>query len=516
MYTCVRNSKSYYTASAENYLLKNGVLQKVWDILEFLNQNTEGGLRHARMKKNDPMWKRASVLTTKGEESGWMAEIFGQIVDNPRKLRGARVEYLFMEEAGSYPDLITVWNQSEPLVKLLGKRIGVRCAWGTGGDSSGAALFGLESLFLNPQAFDVLPYLNTYNKENAPVLTGFFVPSFTCLPAFMDHRGVTDENKARAYYEEIRKTKLDNPQNYLLHCSEYCFYPQEALSRKGENQFDQVKLSEQLTKIQNLTNKDDLPIRGNLSYNYKDGTDEVVGVRFTRDPNGPIIVSEMPMTDDLGNPISNLYVAGIDSIDHAEDDSVVGDKGSKFCITVKKRTFGNSGNKYVCMYLERPKSVKTAYENALKILMWYNCKANLEDTKIGFRQWLTGQKLHYKYLMKRPASATSSNKRTDNLWGTPGSERMIKHGLELVSTFIDEFYYNINIEEILIQMQNFSYTMKGRYDVILAICYTEIADEDMVGILAKKEDTLTEWELGGGDVGFYYNEQGTKQYGIIP
>ena len=30
-----------YIASAENYLLKNGVLQKVWDCLETLNQETE-------------------------------------------------------------------------------------------------------------------------------------------------------------------------------------------------------------------------------------------------------------------------------------------------------------------------------------------------------------------------------------------------------------------------------------------------------------------------------------------
>lgn len=467
------------------------------------------------MKKNEPMWKRASSLTTKGEESGWMAEIFGQIVDNPRKLRGARVEYLFMEEAGSYPDLITVWNQSEPLIKLLGKRIGIRCAWGTGGDSSGPALFGLENIFLNPQSYEVLPYLNSYNKENSPVLTGFFVPSYTCVPEFMDERGVTDEIKSKEYYDGIRKTKSANPQNFLQYCSEYCYYPQEALSRKGENQFDQIKISEQLTKIQNLTNKEDLPIRGYLSYNYKENTDEVIGVRFTKDPNGPIIVSEMPVLDDSNQPIKNLYVAGIDSIDHAEDDSVVGDKGSKFCITVKKRMFGNSGNKYVCMYMERPKSVKTAYENALKILMWYGCKANLEDTKIGFRQWLTTQKLQYKYLMQRPASATSSNKRTNTLWGTPGSEKMIKHGLELVTTYIEDECHTIDIEEILIQMQNFSYTMKGKYDAILAICYTEIADEDMAGIVARKENEATEWEEFGKDIGYYIDDRGYRQFGII-
>ena len=87
-----------YIASAENYLLKNGVLQKVWDCLETLNQETEGGLRHLTQKKKEPMWRRASVLDKQGQESGWMSELFGQVVDNPRKLRGVRLEYLLFEE----------------------------------------------------------------------------------------------------------------------------------------------------------------------------------------------------------------------------------------------------------------------------------------------------------------------------------------------------------------------------------------------------------------------------------
>ena len=94
----MQNSKTMYVASAENYLLKNGVLQKVWDCLETLNQETEGGLRHLTQKKKEPMWRRASVLDKQGQESGWMSELFGQVVDNPRKLRGVRLEYLLFEE----------------------------------------------------------------------------------------------------------------------------------------------------------------------------------------------------------------------------------------------------------------------------------------------------------------------------------------------------------------------------------------------------------------------------------
>lgn len=183
---------------------------------------------------------------------------------------------------------------------------------------------------------------------------------------------------------------------------------------------------------------------GRLSWNYKDNTDEIIGVRFTKDSTGNIMVTEPPLTDDLGKPMPNLYVAGVDSIDHAEGDSVVGKDGSKFSITVKKRIFGNTGNQYVCLYIERPKDIRTAYENAAKILWWYGCKANLEDTKIGFRMWLQERKLLYKMLMKRPQAAlSSSNRNRSNLWGTPGSEKMIRHGLELITQYVDDDCHSI-------------------------------------------------------------------------
>ena len=91
--------------------------------------------------------------------------------------------------------------------------------------------------------------------------------------------------------------------------------------------------------------------RGYLSWNYKDGnSDEIIGVRFTQKSDGPIYVLEEPQTDEIGKPLDNLYVAGIDSIDHAEGDSVVGKDGSKFAITVKKEYTEIKGiNTYVCM-----------------------------------------------------------------------------------------------------------------------------------------------------------------------
>jgi len=45
--------------------------------------------------------------------------------------------------------------------------------------------------------------------------------------------------------------------------------------------------------------------------------------------------------------------------------------------------------------------------------------------------------------MKRPLAALSSNRRSSNLWGTPGSEKMIRHGLELVTQYVDDDCHQI-------------------------------------------------------------------------
>jgi hypothetical protein len=39
--------------------------------------------------------------------------------------------------------------------------------------------------------------------------------------------------------------------------------------------------------------------------------------------------------------------------------------------------------KIVALYKDRPRDVRTAYNNAIKLLMWYNCKAVVEATRVS-------------------------------------------------------------------------------------------------------------------------------------
>lgn len=528
-YTTTKNYSAVYIAFSDGLL--EPTLSKVWDQLEWLNQETEGAFKRIRQKIDTNMRKRASTVNSEKMESGHMAELQGIVVDNSRKLRGRRIDRLVFEESGSNPILTETYNKGQALVELVGKKIGTRIVFGTGGDT-GPALAGLEKMFLNPETFNGLPYRHNYTTDGQYILTGFFLPAFSCVVDYldeetntrvpcMDHRGVTDQTRAKAYYERKRVELRPFPQELMDYCAEYCFFPEEALSKQGQNDFNQARLAQQYTDIKVLKIVPE-PERGRFFWEYESGnSDTIVGVKWVPDTYatktpGEVFITEHPMTEetDFGlMPIKNLYCAGTDSIDHGQEDSVVGDKGSKFAITVKKRRFGTSGDRYVCKYIERPQDVRIAYTTAAQILWYYGCKTNLEDTKISFRTWLREKKLDKRFLMQRPNFALAEGKRNDNLWGTPGSEKMIRHGLALVKDHIEDFCQNIWFIDMVIQLQKFSYEAKGLFDIVMAMVYTEIADEDMYDLKIQKPDLINKtWR----NVGWFINDKGYKEFGEIP
>jgi hypothetical protein len=500
-----------YLASYEPFLTGKGIIQKCWTQLDWLNQNSEDGMRRVRQAVNQSLHKRASKLNKENEEFGHMAQISGQVVDKPDKLRGDRTERLIFEESGSNPYLLDTYAVSEALV-----------IFGTGGDTEESAtnkngrtksgIFGLEKIFLNPRSFTVLPYRHRYNMINEYTDTAYFLPSWRTVTGAMDHRGVANEEKAKAYYMKKRKNLESQPESYLRHCAEYCFTYEEALSRKGSNRFDQVKLADQRVAIE-IHKSTPRTRKGHLSWQYESpNSSRIVGVKFTEHAQGTVELVEEPATFD-GLPIADLYVAGIDSIDAGVSESIVGKEGSKFCIVVKKRTYGMAGNQYVCKYLDRPNDVREAYEKAAMILWWYNCKANIEDTKVALKVYFR-EKGWMKFLMRRPKYATegqSNNLNAANLYGTQASEKMIDYGLDLVRDYINDYYENMYFLDMVQQCQEYSYENKGKFDVVAAMQMCEIGDQDMMGITPRKQEENT-WE----DVGYWKDKNGQMHHGVIP
>ena len=117
-FTFLQNSKSFYFASKEDYLIGDGILPKVWSTLNFLRRYTEfGKLR----QKSDSKWeKRASYLDSKGIERGMMSQVMGIVLDDPNKVRGNRGVKLTFEEAGSFKHLTKAISMARPLVEQGG------------------------------------------------------------------------------------------------------------------------------------------------------------------------------------------------------------------------------------------------------------------------------------------------------------------------------------------------------------------------------------------------------------
>lgn len=506
-----RNYRTVYVASSETYV--DGVLDKCWRQLNWLNNNTNGGMKRARQKIDNIKHKRASRVDKEGNEYGRFAEIEGIVADNPRKVRGDRCHRLMYEESGSNSWLRTEWTQGEALVTVAGARKGIRCGWGTGGDSDAKALQGLSEMFNDPEAYNVLPYKNNYSEDGSTQLTGFFLPAYSMMlkSGYVDNRGVTLLDKAKEYYISMRKKK--SGQNLLEYCAEYCFTPNEALLKQGDGIFDPIAIADRLTqlRIQKIGAK---PEHVDIYWDSPNADNNPRNkVKLIPNQHSKLVIYEHPLKDEDGNPYKNLYVAGIDSIDQGSGDSSTTNDVSDFCIVIKKRIHGTSGSNYVAMYKDRPKDITTAYEIAMRLLIYYNCKAMLEHTKISILMYFKSKKKENLFMTRPKSTMPDITRGNSSMLGYPATETYLRHGLELISRFVDEFVYNVNIDEMLEQLLKYSWENKRKFDIVAAMIAAELADEDLMGFVPKSQsDVKIQWK----DFGYYTDSYGRRQYGVIP
>lgn len=506
-YTTNRGYHAMITCAAEAKLipLKN----KCWKQLDWLNINTQGGMRHVRLVVNNNDTKRASIKTPDGVEYGWGSEITSVVADTSDKIRGDRIDRLIYEEAGSNKVLTSSWIKGDALVALGGKHFGSRIALGTGGDDM--SLQGLTNMFGNPEAYNILPFKNYDTDDGKPELTSFFIPAhkFALTSEYLDNRGVTNYKEFKKFYLKQREKLTDK--DFLNECAEHCFTPREALSKHGDNIFDTVAISERLVQIKVQGNYTK-PKHMALFWDPQPGGAK--RVRAVEHPDSHLLVVEPPVLDESGQPFKNLYVAGIDAIDMGKSDSATDYDVSDFCVVVKKRQFGQNEPKYVALYRFRPNNIREAFEITMRLLVWYNCKAVLEYTKISIQTYFKEHGMGHLFMSRPKVALQGGIKRPGkNLIGIPGTPSIIQHGLELIQNFLSDYWYTIDFEEILDEMLNYSYENKRKFDIIAAMQCCEIGDEDMTGLSPSVVESIkNQWR----DIGYYIDENGYRRKGVIP
>lgn len=530
-YNCRRNSNTVVAANLSTYV--ETTLAKAWNALSFLNDYTDGGFFKLRQVVDKADIKRASayrMISGQKVESGWMSQIKGIVADSPNKIRGDRCDVLLYEELGSWDKSTKAFIQGDALVGIQGMTFGIKIGGGTGGDSS-SKLEGLRTIYYDPDAFNVLPFRHNFTQTGEEALTAYFIPAFALVKGdCMDKRGFTDPVKGKEYYNNRRATYANDPKNLIIYCAEYCFNAEEAFALEGDNKFNKVAIAEQLAMIR--LHKKGKKIRTvSLDYKYKNSVhsyDNIEGIICKDDPSSHLKIVEPPLWEcstiydesqtaiwnPPEEPIENLYVIGIDSIDiGAQDTSDATKHPSDFCLTVKKRAYGLQEPEYVALYKFRPNDIREAYKLAIKVAYWYHAKINIEATRMNMISWARDNH-HLNWFMKRPsATYPDPNKRNRNQYGSPATVAVIDHQTTLIADYVMDYCHNIWFEEMLDELNRYSDDNKTKFDIIASMGMAELADEELHDIsprAIKKEEI--EWE----DIGFYVDENGIKRYGIIP
>lgn len=524
IYNSQEKSVTVIAATQDVYVSKT--LDKVWKALDFLNDKTCTGFLKLRQVKDTEYLKKSShykMVNGQKVEEGWGSQIQGIVADKPNKIRGDRTDLLIYEEGGSWPKSKTAFIQGDALVGVQGSKFGIKIIGGTGGDS-GPSLEGLRDIYYHPNVYDVLPYRHCYTPTGEETQTAFFIPAFKLVnkPGYIDNRGYTDPEKGKEFYNAQRDLKAEDPQALITYSAEYCFTAEEAFSLEGDNKFNKVLIAEQLASIRLKRN---IPVidHGHLEYTFKEGGhtyNNITGFKWLPSIHGKVHILEHPIwtksdkNSPSSQPIKDLYVAGIDSIDiGSKDTSSFTKDPSQFCIVIYKRVYGLSEPQIVAYYKDRPDDVREAYKIALRLCEYYNAMVNVEATRMSIISWARDHN-YLKWFMKRPrATFPDPTKVRRNTYGTPATPAIINHQTDLISDFVNDYCHTIWFEDVLDELNRYTDDNKTKFDIIAALGMALLADEELNGVVPRaavvENNTFK-------DIGYYRDENGIKRYGIIP
>lgn len=538
LYTTIKRSRTVITCFNDTYL--NGTFSKLDHALTFINTNADGFFKprltdKALEKKSGYQIKIDGQFT----DFGWLSVVKGINGSKPSNIRGERVDLLIYDEAGSWPDLTTAVVQGQELCEVQGVPRGIMLFGGTGGDF-GPPLEGLKKIYYNPKAFKILPFRHKWTQDGTTIESGFFLPYFlqSLNPEYMDSRGVCNQTEYKKLLQEERNNLLAVPEDYLKKCAERCWNAEEAFTLEGQNKFNKMKIADQLAKIR-LHKIGPRPQVGTIDYTYKSNKhslENINGFRWLLN-SGKVQILEHPVWSDLYKEqiekqkkeaeeqgidfeapvyteMNDLYVAGIDGIDiGAAQTSKETRDPSDFCIVIKRRAFGLNEPQYVAMYKDRPQNIREAYKIAMCMCRYYNCRINIEATRVGMITWARENKC-LQYFMKRPrATLTDIKYGTTKQYGTPATKTIIEQQTDLIADYVEDYGHNIWFEDMLEQLNGYNDENKTKFDIIAALGMVELADQELSGRQPTKVDKEVE-EFQ--DYGYYINDKGYREFGVIP
>lgn len=379
--------KGIVTAYQKEYLTKDGVLNKFVDMANFCATNTQFPRKRLKNSLQEMTWIMGYKDVDLDIERGTQNTVLGvSSKDDESKLRGKRAAKILIEEFGTFPRLVDLYNVLLPSVQEGDIVFGQIYMLGTAGDNE-SDFAGAQEIMYNPKGYNMYAIPNVYDKFNQgkPYFV-FFFPGYVNRKGCYNENGVSDVIKALIEILMNRyrvKYNSTDPNTIIKTIAEVPITPAEAIVKTGVNMFPVADLTERIGQLDaNPTEYDDVYV-GDLVFN-KDGQVEYKPTSATpiRDfPHkdnkieGAIEIYQMPEIDkNTGKPYNDRYILGADPYD--DDESNTMSLGSIFVLDLWT-------DRIVAEYTGRPSFADDYYEICRKLCLFYNGRLNYEYNKKG-------------------------------------------------------------------------------------------------------------------------------------
>jgi hypothetical protein len=384
-----KGSNSVAIASSGDYLLGDGILNKAWDILNFIDNNTPW--RKSRDYEDRKDHKKASYKDPKTKtEKGILSEIIGVTTGgDPERARGKRAKLVLFEESGKFPHFKTTLGIARPSVEQGNSVFGLIVAWGTGG-TAGSDFDGIKEAFYTPKTFNMLAIPNVFSINVPSGSTcGYYCGEYMNREGCYDADGNSDVISALVEIfsgrDLIRKSSKD-PNALLQEKADRSITPEEACMRKEGSIFNVEDLKIHLADVEVNPKKytdaswkvklvmEEGKIKWKLSDNYPIRQYPVIE---NKGLEGCVEIFEHPIERD-GGVQSNIYVLGCDPY----DDDIAGGPSLGSILVGNRLT-----RRIVAEYTGRPQTAEEFYEICYRLAKYYNGRINYENNKKGMFQY---------------------------------------------------------------------------------------------------------------------------------
>lgn len=397
--TACESITSLATAYQKEYLTKDGVLNKFVSMANFCAQNTQFPRRRLKNSLQDMTWTMGYKDAELDIEKGTLNSVLGvSSKDDESKLRGKRAAFIGIEEFGTFPRLIDLYNVMLPSVQEGDYVFGLMYLQGTAGDNE-SDFAGAQEIMYNPRGYNMYALPNVFDKNNQGKKDFvFFFPGYVNRKGCYNEDGVSDVIKAllEILMNRYRVKYNSTDSNTIIKTvAEVPITPAEAIVKTGVNMFPVTDLSERLAQLDSNPAEWDDVYTGELV--IKDGAVEFNPSsknpirEFPHKDNkieGAIEIFQMPEVDKkTGKPYSSRYILGADPYDNDEANTM--SLGSIFVLDLWT-------DKIVAEYTGRPMYAEDYFEICRRLCIFYNGQLNYEQNKKGlFSHFSKMNCLHY-------------------------------------------------------------------------------------------------------------------------